>query len=1048
MTPELYPLSPMQQGMLFHSLYAPQTGVYVQQLICTFNEPLSISAFERAWKHIVQRHAILRTSFHWEGSSGPLQQVHRDVRLPWQYEDWRGLPAGVQTERFETYLQTDQLRGFDINVAPLLRLKLLRFGNAEYRFIWTSHHALLDGRSRLVVLKELSASYDAFRQSRNPQLAAACPYSDYILWLDRQELADAERFWSRHLAGFTAATPLVVDRLDHEAASGHDSYGSEGIRLSSTFTADLQSFAKEHQVTINTILQGAWALLLNRYSGTNDVVFGATMACRLPFAKENTPLVGLFINTLPVRADTSAEKFVVPFLRELRSQWLAVRDYEHTPLRKVQGWSDVPPGKPLFESVLIFETYSLNSVLRAQQGIWNGREFRVRGRTNYPITVTGHLDPELVLEIGYDETRFDRATIRRLLGHIQTLIHGMVANPQRSISELPMLTQQERRTLVVEWNQTSAEFPKDECIHQLFEAQAKRSPDAVAVKFESNQLTYEELNRRTNQLAHHLQKLGVGPEILVGISMERSLHMVIGLLGILKAGGAYVPLDPAYPADRLEFMLQESRARIVLTQQHLAKLIPPCDVQLICLDTTWNNIALEASDNVNSGVTADNLAYVIFTSGSTGQPKGVMVCHRGICNFLNWRRTYFPLTETDRLLQKTSISFDDSVWEFFEPLMTGAQLVIARPGGHQDTAYLAQMISEHKITAVSFVSSMLRAFLEDPAAAACTTLRRVTTGGEAVTVELQDRFFARSPANLYNGYGPTEASISATFWTCRREPNQRSVPIGRPIANTAIYILDDLLRPVPIGVPGELYIGGAGLARGYLNQPALTAERFIADPFSAEPGARLYRTGDLTRYRPDGDIEFLGRVDNQVKIRGFRIELEEIEAALRRHPAVRDAVVQARDHASGNKRIVAYIIPHAKQPISKSGIQVFLKTTLPDYMIPSVVVTMTALPLTPTGKLNRSALPVPDEEDFLHSGSFVAPRTPVEEAVANIWVEVLHAQRVGINDNFFELGGDSLSATQVVSRLRHAFDVEISILDMFQRPTIAEFAARITQMRG
>ena len=1038
----------MQQGMLFHSLYAPQSGVYVQQLICTFREPLNVSAFERAWKHIVQRHTILRTSFHWKDSGQPLQQVHGDVRLPWQYEDWRGLSTSVQNERLETFLQADRLRGFDIAVAPLLRLKLLQFGNAEYRFIWTSHHALRDGRSVLVIVKELFASYDAFCESRHPQLADACPYSDYIDWLERQEFAGAEQFWRRLLAGFTAATPLVVDRINWRESAGHDSYGSEGIRLSSTFTADLQSFAKEHQVTINTILQGAWALLLNRYSSANDIVFGATMACRLPFAKDKTSLVGLFINTLPVRAHISAEKFVVPFLRELRSQWVSIRDYEYTPLRKAQAWSDVPPGSPLFESLIIFETYSLNSVLRAQQGIWNRREFRLRGRTNYPITLVGHLDPELVLEIDYDEARFDGATIRRLLGHIQTLLQGMVADPHRSVSELPMLTQQERRTLLVEWNQTSAEYPKDECIHQLFEAQAKRTPHAVAVKFESDQLTYQELNGRANQLAHHLQKLGVGAETLVGISMERSLDMLIGLLGILKAGGAYVPLDPAYPADRLEFMLQESRARIVLTQQHLAKLLPGRDAQLICLDSVWDSIAREPSHNLDSRVTADYLAYVIFTSGSTGQPKGVMVCHRNICNFLHWRRTYFPLTDADRLLQKTSFSFDDSVWEFFEPLMTGAQLVIARPGGHKDTAYLARMISEHKITAVSFVPSMLGAFLDDPAAKACTTLRRVTTGGEAVTVELQDRFFAHLPANLYNGYGPTEASISATFWTCCREPNQRSVPIGRPIANTEVYILDDLLRPVPVSVPGELYIGGAGLARGYLNQLALTAERFITDPFSAEPGARLYRTGDLARYRPDGNIEFLGRIDNQVKIRGFRIELEEIEAALRRHPALYDAVVQARDHASGNKRLIAYVIPNGKQPITKSGIQSFLKTTLPDYMIPSFLVTMDALPLTPTGKLDRSALPVPDEKDLPQSGSLVAPRTPVEEAVANIWIEVLHAQRIGINDNFFDLGGDSLTATQVVSRLRHAFDVEISILDMFQRPTIAEFAERITQIRG
>jgi amino acid adenylation domain-containing protein len=592
------------------------------------------------------------------------------------------------------------------------------------------------------------------------------------------------------------------------------------------------------------------------------------------------------------------------------------------------------------------------------------------------------------------------------------------------------------------WNDIAADYPKDACIHQMFEVQVERTPDAVAVAFEKQQLTYRQLNQRANQLAHHLRSLGVGPEVLVGICLERSIEMVVGLLGILKAGGAYVPLDPAYPIERLAFILEDTQAPVMLTQEQLVESLPAHGAQVVCLDSDWEVIAQNSQENPVGGATTDNLVYVIYTSGSTGQPKGVMISHRGICNQLCWRQTAFSLTETDRVLQTISFSFDPSVWQIFWPLSFGAQLIIARPGGHQDSAYLVKLIAQQQITVIALVPSMLRLFLEEKGIETCKCLRHVTCGGEDLPVELIERFFARLNLDnvLHNCYGPTEASIDATFWTCKRGTNQPIAPIGRPIANTRIYILDSDLQPVPVGEPGELHIGSIGLARGYLNRPELTAEKFIPNPFSDESGARLYKTGDLARYLPDGNIEFLGRIDHQVKIRGFRIELEEIEAALSQHPAVRQSVVMAREDVPGDKRLVAYVVASQEPVLANSELRRFLKEKLPDYMVPSAFVILEGLPLTPNGKIDRMALPALDTSKNRLEEDFAPCCTPTQEVLAGIWTKVLRLERVGIHDNFFEIGGNSLLATQVISRLREAFQVELSLRSLFELPTVADLS--------
>ncbi|MBD0385108.1 MAG: amino acid adenylation domain-containing protein, partial [Nostoc sp. C3-bin3] len=592
-----------------------------------------------------------------------------------------------------------------------------------------------------------------------------------------------------------------------------------------------------------------------------------------------------------------------------------------------------------------------------------------------------------------------------------------------------------------EWNDTE-EVDPNLCIHQMFEMQVERSPQAIAVIFEDTQLTYQQLNQQANQLAHHLRNLGVGSEVLVGICLERSLEMIIGILGILKAGGAYVPLDPAYPPERLAFILSDTQTPVLLTQEKLVKNLPPHQAQVVCLDSNWQGNTQYSQENPVNQTTADNLIYVIYTSGSTGQPKGVMIPHRGICNQLYWRQTTFKLTPADKVLLTISFSFDPSVWQIFWPLCFGGQLILARPGGHQDTAYLVKVIIEQQITVLALVPSILRVLLEEKGIENCRFLKHITCGGEALPRELIERFFAQLNLDnvFHNCYGPTEASIDTTFWTCQRGTNYTIAPIGRPITNAEIYILDEDLQPVPIGESGELHIGGIGLARGYLNRPELTTEKFILDPFSSEVGARLYKTGDLVRSLPDGNIEFLGRIDYQVKIRGFRIELGEIEAILKQHPALAEALVIAREDIPGDKQLVAYIVANPEQIPSQVELRRFLQGRLPEYMVPASFVFLDTLPLNPNGKIDRRALPAPHISDLALSSNFVPPQNATEEVLASIWVKVLRLEQVGIHDNFFELGGHSLLATQVMSRVRQAFQIEMPLQLLFENPTIASLA--------
>jgi Non-ribosomal peptide synthetase modules and related proteins len=726
---DTYPLSPLQEGMLFHALYAPESEVYFEQLSGVLGGKLQAGGFKWAWQQVVNRHPILRTAFVWKNLEKPMQVVGRRVGVLLEQQDWRDLAALEQEERLEAYLKADRRRGFQLFKAPLMRLALFQVAEDTYHFVLSFHHLLLDGWSLSLVLKEVLACYEAFRGDQELRLERPRPYRDYIAWLQQQDLAQAERFWREALRGLTAPTPLGVDRgvWGRERAPR---YAEQGLELSAAVTGQLRALAREHRLTLNTLVQGAWALLLSRYSGEEEVVFGATVAGRPAGLVGVEAMVGLFINTLPVRVEVPSQASLLPWLQQLQGRQVEREQYAYSPLVAIQGWSEVPRGVPLFESLVVFENYPVEASLTEQRDGVQIREVRAVEWTNYPLTVVAAAPgAELALKVSYEAARFEVATITRLLGHLQTLFGGMVAQPEQRLTELPLLSEAERRQVVVEWNATQSAYPQERCIHQLFEAQVEQAPEVVAAVFEDQQLTYRALNTWANQLAHYLQALGVGPEGRVGICMERSVEMVVGLLGILKAGGAYVPLDPAYPKERLVFMVEDAQVPVLLTQARLAPTLPKTTAQVVCLDREWERISKEPQCNPPSSVIPEDLAYVIYTSGSTGRPKGVLVPHRGLLNLAFWHQGAFEITSSDRATQLAGTAFDASVWEIWPYLSKGASLYIVDSEILNSPVPLRDWLVSKAVT-ISFLPTPLAEMvlpLEWPEAPA---LRILLTGGD------------------------------------------------------------------------------------------------------------------------------------------------------------------------------------------------------------------------------------------------------------------------------------------------------------------------------
>jgi amino acid adenylation domain-containing protein len=1032
---DLYQLSPMQLGMLFHSIYAPGSGVFVSQSLFNISGKLDVAAFERAWQRVVERHAILRTSFLWEELEAPVQAVQRRISLPIEKQDWRDLDAGEQAKRLAGYFAADGKHEFDLTRAPLLRLALFQLADDAYKFLLSAHHILLDRWSRSVVQKEVFAFYKAFSRGEELHLERPRPYGEFIAWLGQQDKKTAETYWRSRLKGFSAPTSLVFDRRPADLAEENRHYDTERFQLSVQETDQLKALAREHKLTLNTFIQGVWSLLLSRYSSEEDVLFGVTVLGRPPSLRGVESMVGLFINTLPLRVQVPPEGAVWPWLKYLQEQQVSLQQYEHSSLIDIQGWSEIPRGLPLFNSFVVFENIPVSNTFQTDDGGLKIEHELGMSSTGYPLAVLAFPGSNLRIGLTYDLARFEAEHVRQMAGHFRNLFRAIIADPKRKLSQLPLLTREEQRRILEQWNKTDTEYEKDSCIHQLFERQASRTPHAVAVQSEDQQLTYVELNDRSNRLAHYLRKRGVGHETRVAICVERSLEMMVGLLSILKAGAAYVPLDPAFPKERLAFMIADANVPVLLTQQHLRSALPSHQATVIALDSDWEMIARESAAEPTNGSTPEDLAYVIYTSGSTGKPKGVEISHRALTNFLCSVRQEPGLMAQDVMLSVTTLSFDIAALELYLPLITGARLVVVSRETAVDGNLLKEALVQSRATVVQATPATWKMLID--AGWTGNKQLKVLCGGDALSRELANRLF-ELVGSLWNMYGPTETTIWST--TCKIESTSGPVSIGRPLANTQVYLLDVALNPVPVGIVGELHIGGDGLARGYLNRPELTAQKFIPHPFSNDPDKRIYKTGDLARYLPDGTIECLGRNDDQVKIRGFRIELGEIESVLRQHPSVRESVVVAQQDISSQRQLVAYIVPLANEEIDQRSLRTLLQSKLPDYMIPSVLVELAALPLTPNGKIDRRALPPPDRTRPPLRETHIAPRDDLERGLAQIWKKVLGLDSVGVRDNFFDSGGHSLLAVRLVSEIEKEFSQRIPLVSLFQKATIEHLA--------
>jgi amino acid adenylation domain-containing protein len=1047
---KLFELMPTQQAMLLYSLYAPTSKAYFEQVCYSYHGALDRHALAKAWQQVVDRHDVLRTGFVSNESEQLVQLVSGAAILPFRYVDYRERHASEHEALLDQFLAADAEQGFDLRNPPLIRVALLQVEDDHFWIVVSNHHIILDGWSMSVLRNEVSQYYRHNVSATEPALQAPSQFGDYVEWSRSTGIGDAQSFWQAELAGFAAANQLPIDKAAGKLPNVVDDFGEISISLSADLSQHIRSVARHNHCTMSTVLQAAWALVLSRYCGTNDVVFGITVSGRPYELPGIETLVGLLINTLPLRVGTTSDDTCSSLLQRVQTTVGGLLDHEQNALAQIQDWSDVPRHQSLFETLLVFENFAGNG----SSFDLNGRIELIRShlsRTNYPLTIVVDPGEQVQLQAVYHPSRFDAAAIKRLLAHLAYVLEQMIENVEAPVASLQILTPGEAQTLLLDWN-VAEPMIDVEPINRWFEKQVARTPNAIAVEHSDHRLTYAELNARANQLAYHLSSLGVGPENLVGICVERSIEMLVAVMATLKAGGAYLPLDPTYPEARLDFMLRDSDAKVVISQERLLAVVPNYTGATVCFDRDSALIDGCSSENLPHAADAGNIAYVIYTSGSTGTPKGTLIEHRSLVSFVNAAGYEYGIAAADRVLQFASLNFDTSAEEIFPALVTGATVVLRTDSMISSARDFLGECAELRISVLDLPTAYwheLTAELGTDHLQLPEALRLVIIGGEKALPERLAAWRQRASGEvrLLNTYGPTETTIVAT--TCdiantRLETN-REVPIGRPLRNTLAYVLDSALRPVPFGIPGELYLGGEGVARGYLNRPDLTAQKFVANPFGDERAPRLYRTGDVVRYQPDGTIEFLGRVDNQVKIRGFRVETGEIEQALRTQEQVSDAIVLVREDEDGDKRLVAYVVSLTPECPTTTELRDHLIASLPAYMLPTAFVMLENFPLLPNGKIDRQALPRPEQDRPSLDVGFQGPRSPLEESIAKTWGEVLKLDRVGIHDNFFELGGHSLLGAKLISNLKRSLNCELNLIDVFQSPTVERLAQVIYQ---
>ena len=1044
------PLSFAQQRLWFLAQLEPNSPFYTIPKAVRLSGELNVHILQQALNAIVAHHEILRTNYVSQNGN-PIQVIAAPRAVELQIIDLQEYEQAERESLLQKLLQQEK-RPFDLTSDTMLRGCLLKLAPQEQVLLLVMHHIASDGWSLGILSKQLTQLYQAFLESQpNPLATLPIQYADYALWqkewLSGEVLDRQLSYWQQQLAG---AKPLIELPTDHPRPAVQTYRGAgQSFILPKSLCDRLKQLGRQEKVTLYTILLAAFQTLLSRYSRQEDIVVGSPIAGRN--RAEIEELIGFFVNTLVLRTDLSGNPSFQELLKRVRSVTLDAYSHQDLPFEKLV--EELNPERSLSYSPLFQVMFVLQNA--------PGRAGQLLGLTEAPVQLEAETaqfdlllsvvekDGKLIGSWNYNTDLFDAATIERMTAHFQTLLEGIVDNPQQPIAQLPLLTTDEREQLLVEWNDTDTDYPGDKYIHSLFEEQVERNPDAVAVVFEDRQLNYRELNNRANQLAHYLRKLGVGADIVVGLCVERSVEMVVGLLGILKAGGAYLPLDPTYPEERLHFMLQDTQAPVLLTSKNLVTRLPEYDTQVVCLDTYWDAIAQESQKNLVTGVNLENLGYVIYTSGSTGKPKGVSMTQLALCNLIWWQLQNTLVSSQAKTLQFSPISFDVSFQEIFSTLSSGGTLVLIAEELRRDTRALLNLLKKQTVERLflPFVALQQLAEVAENTELIPDSLREIITAGEQlqITPAIFHLFSKLDNARLSNHYGPSESHVVTAFTLNGSVKTWPLLPpIGRPIANTQIYILDSHLQPVPIGVPGELYIGGFCLARGYLNRPELTTEKFIPNPFGHEEGTRLYKTGDLARYLVDGNIEYLGRIDNQVKIRGFRIELGEIEAVLAQVPGIRETVVIGREDIPGDKRLVAYVVPQQEQ-LRSSELRSFLQERLPNYMMPSAFIFLDTLPLTPSGKVDRRALPAPDGSSIQLDTHFVPPSNPTEERLAAIWADVLGVDRVGIHDNFFELGGHSLLALRLFAKIEQGFGRIFPLATLFEAPTVKDLANIIDQ---
>ena len=1018
------PLSYAQERQWFLWQLDPRSAAYHIPGTLRLKGHLDTTALQRSFDTLVARHESLRTHVQQDGERAvQVIAAHADVQILRLDADEAGLQALVEAQIAAP---------FDLQHGPLMRVSLLRLAEDEHVLVLVQHHIVSDGASMQVMVDELVQLYAAYSQGQDLQLPdMALQYADYASWqrgwMEAGEKHRQLDYWRERLGG---EQPVLELPLDHARPTLQSHRGASlDISVPPALLAKLRHVAQREEVTLFMLLLASFQTLLHRYSGQQDIRVGVPVANRN--REETERLIGFFVNTQVLKADIDGHLTVSQLLQQVKQRALEAQAHQDLPFEQLV--EAVHPERnlsfnPLFQVMFNHQTDSADQLQQLPGLHVSGLEWETRTAQFDLSLSTQESSDALFASLIYATDLFDAATPARMARHWLNLLEGMVGDAHQHIGQLPLLDATEQRALVHDWNATAQVYPLQRGVHQLMEEQVARTPDAPALAFGDTRLSYAELNRRANRLAHRLIEAGVGPDVLVGVAVERSIEMVVGLLAILKAGGAYVPLDPDYPRERLAYMLEDSGVKLLLTQVHLLEHLPiPAGLHSLVLGESW----FDGYGERNPGIVIDpqNLAYVIYTSGSTGQPKGAGNRHSALTNRLCWMQQAYGLDGQDTVLQKTPFSFDVSVWEFFWPLMTGARLVVAAPGDHRDPAKLVSLINAEHVTTLHFVPSMLQAFLQDPAVSTCDSLQRIVCSGEALPVDAQQQVFAKLPeAGLYNLYGPTEAAIDVTHWTCVDEGSD-TVPIGEPIANLRTHVLDAQLLPVPVGVAGELYLGGEGLARSYHRRPALTGERFVPCPFHS--GARLYRTGDRVRQRADGVIEYLGRLDHQVKLRGLRIELGEIEARLLEHPSVREATVLVVD----NKQLVGYVVLHTADAEWRTHVSAHLAKHLPDYMVPAQWVVLEQMPLSPNGKLDRKALPKPDAAG--QGREFAAPQTALQQQIARIWAEVLELECVGVHDNFFELGGHSLLVLLLKERINRLCGAALAVNQLMLNPTVA-----------